>query len=699
MQQSHPNSDASDNQLIRPVGYTPTAEQRSRQLPLKPWQIVLLALAGFIGLVLWFLFTAKSVRLDFDPPAQTLDISGGLSIELGGIYLMREGEFRIQANAPGYYPLEQSLFVGEARSQDIAFEFAPLPGRVTLTSQPAGASVSLLTTDAKAGDEDNHTPLGTTPTEPVQLAAGPQTLRFSKTRYQSSVLQVEVEGRDREQEITAELVPNWADVSLTSEPSGAAIFVDDVETGQVTPATVEVPAGEHEIRIKAPGHKSFRQRILVAPLEQVALPTAKLVQADGLLAVSSTPAGAGVTLNGQFQGETPLELSVKSSTPYRLQIYKAGFARQERSVSVASGEERAVRFNLNRLTGQLVVVADPADAELFVNGSPRGYANQTLTLPTFNQRIEIRADGYAGYATQITPRNGMTQELKVRLLTLEEARLAALTPQITSAQGQELVLLSPKPFTMGASRREPGRRANETIREVSMGRLFYLGRHEVTNLQFKAFAAGHDSGQFEDRALNEDDQPVVNVSWEEAALYCNWLSKQDNLPPFYRADLGKVVGIVPSSTGYRLPTEAEWAWAIRQNGGEPTRFPWGGNLPPPDRHGNYADRSASHLVGRVIFGYNDNHIGAAPVGTYPPSAIGIYDLSGNVAEWTNDFYEIPNGEPVNDPLGPSSGDYHTIRGSGWMNGTISDLRVSFRDYGIGGRQDVGFRIARFAEPS
>ena len=102
---------------------------------------------------------------------------------------------------------------------------------------------------------------------------------------------------------------------------------------------------------------------------------------------------------------------------------------------------------------------------------------------------------------------------------------------------------------------------------------------------------------------------------------------------------------------------------------------------------------------QVIFGYNDNHIGAAPVGTYPPSAIGIYDLSGNVAEWTNDFYEIPNGEPVNDPLGPSSGDYHTIRGSGWMNGTISDLRVSFRDYGIGGRQDVGFRIARFAEPS
>ena len=247
-------------------------------------------------------------------------------------------------------------------------------------------------------------------------------------------------------------------------------------------------------------------------------------------------------------------------------------------------------------------------------------------------------------------------------------------------------------------RREPGRRANETLRDVAMQRLFYLSRHEVTNRQFRAFATGHDSGVFEDRALNEDDQPVSSVTWEEAALYCNWLSQQSNLPPFYRTDLGKVIGINPSAIGYRLPTEAEWAWSIRQNGGETTRFPWGGSLPPPDRHGNYADRSASHLVGRVIFGYNDNHVVAAPVGTYPPNAIGIYDLSGNVAEWTNDYYEIPSAEPVSDPLGPTSADYHVIRGSSWMNGTITDLRVSFRDYGSDGRQDVGFRIARFAEP-
>ena len=254
---------------------------------------------------------------------------------------------------------------------------------------------------------------------------------------------------------------------------------------------------------------------------------------------------------------------------------------------------------------------------------------------------------------------------------------------------------------MGASRREPGRRANETLRNVDMTRLFYLSTQEVTNAQFRSYASGHDSGSYDEASLNEDEQPVVNVSWHEAAGYCNWLSQQDQLPPFYRIEFGKVVGINPGATGYRLPTEAEWAWAARtvgdEAGGEQLRFPWGPNLPPPDRHANYADRAASSMVGRVIFGYNDNYAVAAPVGTFKPNARGLFDIDGNVAEWVNDFYEIPGDADVVDPMGPQTGEYHVIRGASWMHGTITELRLSFRDYGIDGRQDVGFRIARYAE--
>ena len=85
-----------------------------------------------------------------------------------------------------------------------------------------------------------------------------------------------------------------------------------------------------------------------------------------------------------------------------------------------------------------------------------------------------------------------------------------------------------------------------------MKRLYYLGTEEVTNAQFKVFASGHDSGEFKDYALDKDNQPAVDVSWEEAALYSNWLSQRENLPLFYEIEFGKVVGFNTYATGSSL---------------------------------------------------------------------------------------------------------------------------------------------------
>jgi formylglycine-generating enzyme required for sulfatase activity len=354
---------------------------------------------------------------------------------------------------------------------------------------------------------------------------------------------------------------------------------------------------------------------------------------------------------------------------------------------------------LAALTGKVLITAEPKTSEIFIDGTSRGTGSQTLTLPARPQSLEVRLPNYATYTSRFTPQPGLTQEINVRLLTLAEARQQAMKPRVKVTNGPEIVLLSPGQFSMGSSRREPGRRANEVLHDVTLTRMFYLATTEVTNAQFKKFAAGHDSGVFEDHKLNNDDQPVAKVSWVDAALYCNFLSEQDRLPPFYKTEGKKVVGINRTATGYRLPTEAEWEWAARTTPGTTAerRFPWGDNFPPTDRAGNYADRSAALLVGRAIFGYNDNQIVAAPVATFPADARGMFDLGGNVAEWTNDFYEIPPESPARDPLGPDSGDYHVIRGSSWMHGTITELRLTFRDYGTDGRPDLGFRIARFAE--
>jgi formylglycine-generating enzyme required for sulfatase activity len=652
---------------------------------------LLVAAAATMLAVFWFMFTAHAVRLEFTPVDAVAQVRGGLAVPVGDVWLLREGSFRLEATAPGFEPLQTTIEVSDAPNQVLRFELAKLPGRVAFESDPPGADVVI---DGQI--------VGKTPLADVPIAAGPVGVEFNLPRYEPLTLQAEIEGMDRRQTVTGTLLPDWAEVTVTSVPAGAEILVDDDPTGQTTPAVVEVAAGERELQVRADGHRTHRQRLLVVARQPVTLPEIRLERADGVLRIQTTPAGAGITLNGQYQGESPIELAVRSGVNYRIQAFSAGYDAAVGNVRLNAGEERTVNLSLERLSGTLVVTAEPEFAELFVNGRSAGAANQTLTLPTGRQTIEVRAPGYAGYSTVITPREGVTQELRVRLLTLEDARMAALQPQVsTRGDGQQLVLLRPGPFTMGSSRRQPGRRANETLRQVEMSRMFYLGTREVTNAQFRRFVQDHDSGSFQDHTLNDDDQPVVNVTWEDAALFCNWLSSQEKLPPFYRTKDGKVTGIDPAAIGYRLPTEAEWEWAARQVGDVPVeelRFPWGNNLPPPDRYGNFADRSVAHLVGRIIFGYNDNQIVSAPVGTFAASPIGVHDLSGNVAEWVNDFHAIPGTDPVRDPLGPATGQYHVIRGSSWMHGTITELRLSFRDYGSEGRQDLGFRIARFAEP-
>ena len=679
-----------DMQTIEAVRFEPS-DARSSTSKFQLWHGLLLVAAMLALFIFWFIFTTRSVTLLFDPPAESISISGGLSFELAEVTLLREGPYTLTATAELHEPLIETIDVDASASQSFEFKFTPLPGFLTITTIPEDADI---TVDGKPANGK------------IELPAGEHEVGVTHPRYQGRGDIIDIVGRREEQSLSMELAPNWADVTVTSEPTGATVYIDGDAWHTLTPAVVEALSGEREIEIRMDGFRSHRQRIFAQAEQPMRLATVKLEQADAQLNVTSTPSGAGVLINGRFSGQTPLQLDLKSGQLHTVQLIKAGYTTQLSRIKMKRGQHEALSITLPRQKGVVQITATPAEAELWVDGAHSGSVNRALTLPVRAHDIEIKMQGYASYRQTITPKVGLTQEIKVKLLSLAEARLAAMKPSIRAPDGQTLLLFEPEDFTMGASRREPGRRANETLRDVSMTRIFYLATHETTNKQFRTFASGHDTGKYVETSLNDDLQPVANLSWHDAAAYCNWLSEQEGLPRFYDLQFGKVVGTYPSATGYRLPTEAEWTWAARtfssQSGSEPQpqlRFPWGSNLPPPERHGNYADRAASALVGRVVFGYNDNYAAAAPVGTYKANHRGLYDMGGNIAEWVNDFYEIPDKTTVQDPTGPTTGEYHVIKGSGWMHGTITELRLSFRDYGIDGRQDVGFRIARYVEVS
>ena len=681
-----------DEEIIEPAVFRPSDPEEWRgPSRFRPATIITFGVLAGLALVALFLFTSRPVLLEFTPDAESVRVSGGITLPVGDRILMRPGTFRIEAEREGYHRLDEEIRVARGEETRFEFEFRPLPGLIDITTEPvAGARVQVDGAD-----------VGATPLADLELEPGTYQISVQADRYLPHRQELEVEGRGVTQRLDVELAPAWAELRLETEPPGAEISLGDGTVLGTTPAEFELLQGAHTLTAKLEGYKAWQTQVEVVAGEEQVLDPVRLERADGLLMVSSRPAGATVTVDGNFQGRTPVEVQLRPGREYQVDLFRPGYSRVQRRVRIVSGEEQRLTVDLPAELGDVRIAVQPEDAEVLVDGRREGRANQTLSLPAVAHQIEIRKEGYVPYRTSVTPRPGFPQEISLSLQTVEEARRAAIRPVIETAAGQEMRLLRPGAFTMGASRREPGRRANEVLREVTLTRPFYLSVTEVTNTQFRQFAAGHNSGEWESHSLNGSRQPVVNVTWQEAALFCNWLSEKEGLPKAYLVRNNRVVGFDPESTGYRLPTEAEWEWAARvKDDGSQLRFPWGNDMPPPERHGNYADRSIANLLGRTLLGYTDGSIVSAPVANYQPNHRGIHDLGSNVAEWVNDFYagtseDLPSD--VVDPLGPDSGDYHVIRGASWMHGTITELRLTFRDFGREGRADVGFRIARYLE--
>ncbi len=676
------------DQVLRPEPFEPTPLRPPRRRWFVPWlQLTTVLVVLVAAVILWFLFTAKSVRFESNVSDGTLAITGGVVIPTGDTYLMRPGNYEVQAEAEGYFELALSIEVTREGDQTFPIELKKLPGDVEFSSSPTGAEVVM-----------NGEVLGRTPLQ-VQVPAGEATIEFSAPRHIDGEVSVVIEGKREAQVVHLDLAPNWANVEIPTSPEAATVYLDDVDSGFVTPGPVEILAGEHKITLKKPGFAEWSDIVFVTAGERRSLEAVVLEPLDGVLTITSEPTGATVNIDAQYHGVTPISVEVVPNEEHVVEALLVGYERGLRNVTVPSGQSLSIDFELEEAVGSLTVTTRPEGAEVWVDGRMIGRSNDTFVLHAVRHSVELKMEGYAGYSNDLIIQPGLRQNLRVELLTLEEARIKKLEEVRSTIDGQALLLFEPTAILMGASRRQPGRRANEVFRTAELGRMFYISAHEVTNAQFRVFATGHNSGEYQGMPLDKDDQPVVNVSWNEAALYCNSLSEREGLEPFYRVEGARVVGINRNSLGYRMPTEAEWSWVARHvdDSEELLHFPWGENLPPPDRHGNYADRAAQHIVSRILYDFNDNHSVSAPVGTFPRNSKGLFDIGGNVAEWTHDFYTIPESHSTVDVLGPTDGEYHVIRGSSYLHGTITDVRLSFRDYGIDGRSDVGFRVARYAE--
>ncbi len=637
--------------------------------------------------IIYFLFSARSITVVTSPPAEQLNINGGPVLPLGNRYLLLPGEYTLEAAAPDHYPLRESFLVTDERGQNFAFELILLPDIVSVISSPVSTASVII--DGQA--------VGQTPLKDFEVPAGEHTLELTAPRYQVYSEILNLSGGGKRLDLSAELLPAWSEVSIDSTPPGATISVSGEELG-LTPATLEILEGRHQILLTLPGYKAWHTRLEVPANDTLTVPRAELEAAEGRLLVTTRPGNANILVDKQFVGRSELELYLAPGKNYQIEAFKAGYHNASKSATVVSGQQQTLVLTLREELGEIVFRTQPENVTVTVNGRETALNKGKIQLPAVPQRITISKAGYVSYQTTITPKPGFTQQIDVQLKTEEQAKWEAVKPQITTAAGQTMKLFKAGRLTMGASRREAGRRANETLREVELSRPFYLATREVTNAQFRQFKPNHSSERAGRYSLNGDQQPVVKVRWADAARYCNWLSQQEELTPVYRFSGDQLLEIDAQSTGYRLPTEAEWAWAARVTLEGLLKYPWGDQFPPTAEAGNFADLSAGSLLGRIVPDYDDGFAVTAPVGSFSPTTAGLYDLGGNVAEWIHDYYgqvTKASGRIEMDPMGPEKGGFHVIRDSSWRHGTVVELRLSFRDYGDKARDDVGFRIARY----
>ena len=650
--------------------------------------ILLSTLGLVIAAILLFLINARALTIITpETDNRALTISGGLAIPVGERFLLLRGEYRVTVEAPGFFPVERTITVTEAESQSITVSLKALPSKVQFLTIPDTAQVRIN------GEviSDHET----------ELNPGDYTALISAARYQDAEVRFSVAGKGARETISVELIPNWAEIEIESQPSGANIVMKDEIVG-IAPAVVKILSGTHEIKLQKPAYQDHTLTLEVEALNPQKLEPIKLTPAPGLLKLESVPTHATVLVNKSYQGLTPLTLSLAPNQKHDIVLNKPGFEPFKLTKRLQPGTTEEQTVQLFNSSGLVHFQITPEDAELSINGKLIGTGSQSLNLAERPQIIQVRLDGYESFETQLTPRKGLEQSVQVALLTEAEARAARMPRQYVSRVGLEMQLIDPRDadvFTTGSSRRDSGRRANETEQQIKLDRALYIAKTETTNAQFRLFTEEHNSGAVQGNSLNRDAQPAVGVSWQQAAQFCNWLSQQEGLKPFYLEQDGIVVGFDPTSLGYRLPTEAEWEFITRWQPTGMKRFLWGDTFPPADRTENFADASSAYVTGRIVADYQDGHIVSAPVASFAPGPYGLFDLAGNVAEWSHDVYTIPalNKETQVNPMGAQTGDNYVIKGASWSLSKLAELRLSYREYGARGRDDVGFRIARYAE--
>ncbi|MEL7187182.1 MAG: PEGA domain-containing protein, partial [Pseudomonadota bacterium] len=354
------NAEQPEEEAIAPTAFRRAAETRAQLVesdahPLR-W-IVGFGLA-FLLSASWLLFTSKSVDFEIDPPEpDAFSLEGGwFRLPIGDRVLLRKGNHTVNVAKQGYYDVSQTFVVGDEQAMTVRLQMRKKPGRVVVsTVQDVDA---IVTVDGSL--------VGKSPYGPIELEPGEHSIRVESERFLPFEDFITVEGLDKLSKLHVQLVPRWSNVTVTSEPDGAAVYSGDDQVG-VTPAVIQLMEGTHELTVVKDGYAAWDGDVTASPNVPQSLPTIALLPANARLLVNTIPRGANVTVNGRYRGQSPITLSLSPDVDYSIGMSKAGYGVTTRSIRLESAASDSITVDLSARVGTVTVNVQPADATVYVD--------------------------------------------------------------------------------------------------------------------------------------------------------------------------------------------------------------------------------------------------------------------------------------------------------------------------------------------
>jgi formylglycine-generating enzyme required for sulfatase activity len=513
--------------------------------------------------------------------------------------------------------------------------------QVSATLEPAFGYISIPNDGSLSGAKiyiDKEL-AGQAPLTSKPLASGSHTVMAVKPLYQSKEQTVIVQ-EGQTLSVVPTMTANYATVTLTAA-NQAEIWVNGERKG-VGRWTGDLAFGEYEMETRLANHRSVSttKHISAAQSKQTITLDAP-TPIYGSINVSTTPDMAEVYIDDKLVGQTPLFLQEYLVGEHKVRVSKANYGAYQTSVVVKENQMSEVGGALSNLANVTLTTNAPA-AQLFVDGQSKGTLNNVSQLSYGRHDILLKADGYNDYTNSIE----VTQSQRT-------FNFAMVAKQTFTVKGVTFTMIPVKggTFSMGATAEQSNPENDEKpVHQVTLSN-YYIGETEVTQALWTA-VMGENPSKFKG-----DNRPVEQVSWKDCQTFISKLN----------ALTGK---------NFRLPTEAEWEYAAR--GGSKSR--------------GY-QYSGSNNLSSVAW-YDDNSGSQThDVKAKSPNELGIYDMSGNVWEWCQDWYGSYSSTSVTNPTGDWSGSLRVIRGGSWYNYARGCRSADRRNSAPGWRDNIlGLRL-------